>query len=230
MVRIGLKISSKLVEQARDGNESAVNELLKQSQPFLITLLERESKGGCLKDHVDSMLSEVQSRILKGIRSINNPDQFAYWVTSIARNEVRSHIRREHIAVRKFSSINNEEILPISVNLSSMPIDEFAKFVVDDNIERRELFRTAVSEARSCASTSQKEQLELYFDYNDRRAKKTISEKNLVESMANEYNMPPTTLWEKQEKGKVYFTSICRQVLRRRAPFYRYARKEWHVK
>lgn len=75
----------RLVQQCQSGEYAAFEEVFRQFQPRLRYYLRRLDCNG---DHIDDALQDVWVKVVRGIRSLRDPQAFVAWLYRIARNEI----------------------------------------------------------------------------------------------------------------------------------------------
>lgn len=80
------------VEAARDGDGNALGAILVDGFPRLVAFY----RGmGLSKADGEELASEAVEGMIKSIRKLREPDAFEGWFWTVARNRLRSHLRRK---------------------------------------------------------------------------------------------------------------------------------------
>jgi RNA polymerase sigma-70 factor (ECF subfamily) len=82
-----------LIQEAKNGKESAINQLYKDNKKIVYGFLVKETKNETLAEHIQSITFEKAFDRIETYDEIGN--QFSTWLIAIAKNTLLDHYRKK---------------------------------------------------------------------------------------------------------------------------------------
>ncbi len=132
-------VSMDLLNQAKAGNEKALDELLSRYQDRLrrVVRVRLDARLRGLLESAD-VVQETLSAALTHIKELNVPDRGAIlrWLTKIAENELHDLRRRAYSQKRSRQKERQLDTLDIHAGAAATPADEAARRELFDRVDR----------------------------------------------------------------------------------------------